>query len=263
MTLSNDTYDLHDTLLRKQNVMVASLEGLKETIKHKGGRGDVAEAEWIAVFENFLPKRYRVAGKVEVIDYTGRTSQQQDLVVYDQHFCPLFFDEGGVTKVPAESVYAVFEIKPDLSKERIKYAMDKAMSVRVLERTNVEITDRGERKPAREPFEIVAGLLALESDWNPPFGEPFKKALSYEDVSQRLQLGCALTHGAFEVLYDDEAETQTIEAASEGGLMFLLMRLFARLQVIGSPMAIDLRAYSTPLAVAPEEIEGEEEEETR
>jgi hypothetical protein len=43
--------------------------------------------------------------------------------------------------------------------------------------------------------------------------------------------------------------------------MFLLMHLFARLQVIGSPMAIDLRAYSEPLAVAPDFIEGDSGEE--
>ena len=63
-----------------------------------------------------------------------------------------------------------------------------------------------------------------------------------------------MRHGAFEVLYDDQAGTHSIEGASEGALMFLLMRLFAKLQVIGSPMAIDLRAYSEPLEVNPEEI---------
>jgi hypothetical protein len=208
------------------------------------------------VITDFLPSRYCVAGNTEVIDHTGRTTEQQDVVIYDQHFCPLFFDEGGITKVPAESVFAVFEVKPELDKGVIEYAMEKAASVRRLERTNVEITDRGERKPPREPFEIVAGVLALDSGWSPPFGEAFEKTLAYTDKDYRLQLGCALRHGAFEVLYDDEAEAHAVEAASEGALMFLLMRLFARLQVIGSPMAINLRAYSRPLEVAPEEIAG-------
>jgi hypothetical protein len=259
----DQTYDLHATLLRKEAMLVASLAGLKEVIQHKGGRGTVGESEWRDVIHEFLPTRYRVAGNTEVIDHTGQTTEQQDIVIYDQHFCPLFFDEGGITKVPAESVYAVFEVKPALDKGVIEYAMEKAASVRRLERTNVEITDRGQRKPPREPFEIVAGVLALDSDWNPPFGDPLENALAYTDKDHRLQLGCALRHGAFEVLYDDEAEASVIEAASEGALMFLLMRLFARLQVIGSPMAIDLRAYSKSLAVVPEEIEGDSGEETR
>lgn len=257
------TYDLHATLLRKEQMLVASLVGLKEVIQHKGGRGSVGEDEWRKVITDFLPTRYCVAGNTEVIDHAGQTTEQQDIVIYDQHFCPLFFDEGGITKVPAESVYAVFEVKPELDKGVIEYAMEKAASVRRLERTNVEITDRGERKPPRKPFEIVAGVLALDSGWSPPFGDAFEKALAYNDRDYRLQLGCALRHGAFEVLYDDEAEASAIEAASEGALMFLMMRLFARLQVIGSPMAIDLRAYSRPLEVVPEEIEGHIGDETR
>jgi hypothetical protein len=262
MSDPTNTYDLRDTLLRKEEMLVASLAGLKRVIKHKGGRGAVGEDEWRKVIAEFLPNRYCVAGNTEVIDHTGQTTEQQDIVIYDQHFCPLFFNEGGITKVPAESVYAVFEVKPALDKGVIEYAMEKAASVRRLERTNVEITDRGERKPARKPFEIVAGVLALDSEWNPPFGDPFEKALGYTDKDCRLQLGCALRLGAFEVLYDDEAVTSWVEAASEGALMFLLMRLFARLQVIGSPMAIDLRAYSKSLEVAPEEVEGDNGEET-
>jgi hypothetical protein len=247
-------FDLHDTLLRKQDVLVASLGGLRSALKHKGGRGDAREGEWREVIDEFLPRRYCVAGKTEVIDYLGNTSQQQDLVIYDRHFCPLFFEEHGLTRVPAESVFAVFEVKPALDKGVIDYAMEKAASVRALERTNVEITDRGERKPAREEFEIVAGVLSLYSEWNPPFGDAFENALKYEDEDRRLHLGCALEHGAFEVVYDDKAGTSEIEAASEGALMFFLLRLFARLQLIGSPMAIDLKAYARPLEVVPEEI---------
>jgi hypothetical protein len=256
------TFDLHNTLLRKEAMLVASLDGLKQVIQHKGGRGSVGEGEWQKVIADFLPSRYCVAGNTEVIDYTGKATEQQDIVIYDRHFCPLFFEESGITKVPAESVFAVFEVKPALDKGVIEYAMEKAASVRRLERTNVEITDRGERKPPREPFEIVAGVLALGSDWNPPFGEKFEEALKYDDPACRLQLGCALRHGAFEVLYDDKAGTRSIEGASEGALMFLLMRLFAKLQVIGSPMAIDLRAYSRSLEVAPEDITAAEDEET-
>jgi hypothetical protein len=264
MTDASDTYDLRDTLLRKEAMLVASLDGLKRVIKHKGGRGTVGEGEWREVIEEFLPARYRVAGNSEVIDHTGRVTELQDIVIYDQHFCPLFFDEGGVTRVPAESVYAVFEVKPTLDKGVIEYAMDKAASVRRLKRTNVEITDRGERKPPRKSFEIVAGVLALDSDWNPPLGDPLEEALKYEDKDCRLQLGCALRQGAFEILHDDEANSWCLQrSGSDGALMFLLMHLFARLQVIGSPMAIDLRAYSKPLAVASDEIgSGSGEEKT-
>jgi hypothetical protein len=264
MTGDFETYDLRDTLLRKEEMLVASLAGLKRVIQHKGGRGSVGESEWRKVIDEFLPSRYQVAGNTEVIDHTGHASQQQDIVIYDRHFCPLFFDEGDITKVPAESVYAVFEVKPKLDKGVIEYAMDKAASVRRLERTNVEITDRGEPRPPRKPFEIVAGVLALDSDWSPPLGDKLEEALQYEDKDCRLQLGCALRQGAFEVLHDDTAKSSCLQrSGSEGALMFLLMHLFARLQVIGSPMAIDLRAYSKSLTVASEVIEGDSGEEKK
>jgi hypothetical protein len=256
VTDEHRSFSLHDTLLHKQDVLVASLGGLRDVVNHGGGRGDVSETEWLSVIGDFLPRRYCVSGKTEVIDYTGNVSQQIDLVIHDRHFCPLFFEQGGITQIPSESVFAVFEVKPALDKGVIEYAMEKAASVRALERTNVSITDRGESRPPRPPFEIVAGVLALESDWNPPFGTAFENALKATDPTRRLQLGCALKHGAFEVIYDDLASSSRIEAAAEGALVFLLMRLFAKLQIIGSPMAIDLRAYTQSLQVEPEGIDG-------
>ena len=81
-------FNLHDTLLRKQNMLVASLAGLRGVISHKGGRGDVPESEWRKVIDEFLPNRYCVSGKTEVIDHTGQVSQQVDIAIHDRHFLP-------------------------------------------------------------------------------------------------------------------------------------------------------------------------------
>ena len=90
------------------------------------------------------------------------------------------------------------------------------------------------------------GVITLASAWTPPFGGPFRDALDVHaaDADERLDLGCALRHGAFEVLLDDG----TVEIGEgAGALMFFLTRLFQRLQSIGSPMAIDLREYARSL----------------
>jgi uncharacterized protein DUF6602 len=97
------TYDLRSTLLRKEKMLVDSLAGLKDVLQHRGGRGSVGECEWRNAIQDFLPSRYCVTGNTEVIDHEGNTTEQQDIVIYDRHFCPLFFQEGGITKVPAES----------------------------------------------------------------------------------------------------------------------------------------------------------------
>jgi hypothetical protein len=49
-----------------------------------------------------------------VIDHEGNTSQQMDIVIYDNWFTPFIFNQNGFYYIPAEGVYAVFEVKPDI-----------------------------------------------------------------------------------------------------------------------------------------------------
>jgi hypothetical protein len=247
--------DLHKILLEKERALVASLTGMRAVLDHPGAKGDVSEGEWRAVIDEFLPERYTVSTKTKVIDSFGQASDLIDVVVHDRHFCPLFFDEHGVRLVPAESVFAVVEVKQVLDKAVVDYAQAKTESVRRLHRTNAEIVDRGVLRDPRPEFDIVAAVAALESAWSPPFGDPLTEALRVADPLRRIDLGCALANGAFEVFYAGDGEPH-LERAGEGALMFFLLRLFARLQAIGSPMVIDLRAYSKPLEVDPDALDG-------
>lgn len=249
--------DLHTILLAKERTLVASLSGMREIIEHPSAKGDVSEEEWCAAIRSFLPERYTISGKTKVVDSLGKTSDLIDIVVHDRHFCPLFFEEHGVRLVPAESVFAVFEAKQELDKGLIEYAQEKAEGVRKLHRTNAEIVDRGIHREPRPEFDIIAGVVALESGWSPPFGDPLTAALHVGEPKWRLDLGCAIRHGAFEVFYAGDGEPR-LDVAGEGALLFFLLRLFARLQAIGSPMVIDLRAYSKPLEVEPAALDGNE-----
>ena len=42
-----------------------------------------------------------------------------DIIIYDTHFSPLVFELGEQKYIAVESVYAVFEVKQDLTKEHI------------------------------------------------------------------------------------------------------------------------------------------------
>jgi hypothetical protein len=235
--------DLRKLLLGRQEQLATDLAVGRELVGHPTAKGDVAEFDWNGAIDGFLPGRYAVSNAF-VIDADGQISEQIDIVVHDRHFCPLFFEHGGARFIPAESVFAVFEVKQELNKEHVEYAGEKAESVRELRRTDAPIVQRGEVKDPRGPFDIIAGILTLSSSWNPPFGEPFETALGSLDGDQRLDLGCAISDGAFEV----NPESGEVEIGdAEGSLMFFLLRLFNRLQVIGSPMAIDLREYSREL----------------
>lgn len=237
---------LHRALLAKENELIAKLAGSRELIDHPGEKGDATELEWRPTIGDFLPARYQVT-KASVIDADGAKSHVIDAVIHDRHYCPLFFEYGGARYIPAESVYAVFEIKQKLNKENVEYAVEKSESVRRLRRTSTTIVERGVTKEPREDFTILAGLLTFESDWTPALGDSLTQTLGAAPEAGRLDLGCALRKGAFEVNYSDEAGVTMTTSGREGALLFLLLRLFARLQELGTVNAIDLDEYGRSL----------------
>ena len=179
-------------------------------------------------------------------------------MIHDRHFCPLWFeDKAGTRYVPAESVFAAFEVKPKIDKGYVEYAGEKLRSVRELRRTSAPIVDKGVVQPPREPFDIIGGILAIESGWTPMLGEPFRTAITTQaaQYETRIDLGCAIGAGAFELVPRVESVPAHIDT-SEGDtvLMFFLLRLFGRLQAAGSPPAIDMHEYSKTLQVGQLEL---------
>lgn len=222
--------------------------------EHPDALGDAGEINWAEPIGRYLPTRYVVSTRAFVIDADGETTPEQiDIVIHDRHFCPLWFeDRAGTRYVPAESVFAAFEVKPKIDKSYVEYTAKKLRSVRRLRRTSAWIVDKGVLKPPRDPFDIVGGILAIESGWTPMFGESFRSAITTQaaEYETRLDLGCAIGAGAFELVPPAEGVPARIDT-SEGDavLMFFLLRLFGRLQAAGSPPAIDMHEYSKTLQV--------------
>ena len=79
-------------------------------IEHGPTAGAATERHWIGLFERYLPKRYR-ASSAFVIDSRGNRSRQIDIAIYDHFYSPLLFPQESAVHIPAESVYAVFEVK--------------------------------------------------------------------------------------------------------------------------------------------------------
>lgn len=235
----------------QKQAMLASQLGAADVFSHPGSKGDVGELNWHAVLngrhegKGFLPGRYAVSSAF-VVDADGATSDQIDLVIHDAHFCPLLFEHAGNRYIPAESVYAVFEVKPELTRDYILYAAEKAASVRTLRRTSVSIVHAGGEFAPREPFEIVAGVLARRSSWSPPLGDSLATALADANSQGRLDLGATVESGAFEVSYREASPDLTI-SDPDAGLMFFLTRLYTRLQQLGTVTAIDLAEYGRRL----------------
>ena len=235
--------DLRTLLLRKQEQLDLDLKTGREAFDHPGEKGGASETAWVERLRLFLPTRYQVTSGF-VIDADGQRSAQIDVIIHDRHFCPLLFEQNAKLFVPAESVFGVFEVKQTLDRGHILYAADKVSTVRRLRRTSTTIVERGERRKPRERFHILGGLLTYESKWSPPLGESLREALrETRDEETRLDLGCAIKHGAFEVAYPEGEDILLDTSDADGGLLYWEMALFRRLQGIGSPMAIDMKEY--------------------
>lgn len=112
----------------------------------------------------YLPNRYAVAKGV-VIDADGNESEQIDVIIYDRQYSYLVLKHNETFLIPAESVYAVFEVKQSLNKGYMEYAQHKTESVRKLKRTSVAIKHAGGKYDPKPLHKIVAGLLTTTSDW--------------------------------------------------------------------------------------------------
>ena len=192
--------------------------------EHASTAGAATEHHWLQLFDRYLPKRYRAAPAF-VIDSTGRRSRQIDIAIFDNLYTPPLFPHSSGLHLPAESVYAVFEVKPTFSRQWLRDAADKAASVRALHRTSVSVIGRD----APIPPPILAGLLATTSVWTPrTFAANLRRAL-YD-----LDIGCCLEHGAFE---DDHI------SLPGQSLVFFIIRLLDRLRAMGTAPAIDWSQY--------------------
>jgi hypothetical protein len=215
--------DLAEIFRRVQQEMLAQLSvgGLFE---HPSAMGHATEHQWLQLFDRYLPKRYRAAPAF-VIDAAGRRSRQIDIAIFDNLYTPPLFPHSAGLHLPAESVYAVFEVKPTFSRQWLRDAADKAASVQSLHRTSVSVIGR----EATKPPEILAGLLATTSVWTPrTFAANLRRA------RRDLDIGCCLEHGAF--------ENNRISSPDQS-LVFFIIRLLDRLRGMGTAPAIDWSSY--------------------
>lgn len=251
-----------------QNQMVAQLNTNREFIKHPGSKGDSLENVWIEWLRKYLPNRYSV-DKAIVVDSNGELSHQIDLVIYDQQYTPFVFSQNGIHYIPAEGVYAVFEVKPDLQGSVdgvnfFEYAGSKIESVRRLKRTSVQIINAGSPFLARPLTKIVGGILASTNSYSHANNNTIESHLKKLKGLQSLEMGCAVDYGSFFVNYTGEEETENknfeerilnyynnrkfdkvIFSNSKNSLITFFLQLTRYLQqAIGTVAAIDLNAYA-------------------
>jgi hypothetical protein len=249
MSKKNDRkINMRQLFLGLQKSMIESLKTIRENIDHEPTKGDGAENIWINFLKDYLPERYSVA-KAKIVDYQGNTSDQIDVVIYDRQYTPFVLNNSGIKYIPAESVYAVFEAKQDVNKDRLDYTGKKIQSVRKLIRTTAPVIDKGEEKPAPQLFRIIGGFLCLDNCWKTSIStnRNFATQIKKSDENHFIDIGCVLNDKSFKTgidLTDLLKPKVTITFSADGEtLIYFFLKLVAELQKLGTVRPIDLNKY--------------------
>ena len=268
--MAKQAISISDLFSGLQKQMEVQLNTNRKNLLHPGTKGDSLENVWIEWLRKYLPNRYCV-DKAIVIDSNGTLSDQIDLVIYDQQYTPFVFTQNGVIYIPAEGVYSIFEVKPDLngscSSDReqisyIEYAGRKIESVRLLKRTSAPIIDRGISKSPRPLTKIIGGILASVNTYSKY--ETVERHLKSLTSLKSIDLGCIVEYGSFYIDYEGEEDdgikdlnkriVNYYNARSYSSINFSrpdnsLITFFLQLsrylqQTIGTVAAIDFNEYA-------------------
>ena len=232
--------DLAQVFLHMQRRMLSHLE-VGSALEHASTCGAASEAHWIRLFDSHLPERYR-ASSAFIVDSDGNRSRQIDIAIYDRFYSPLIFPYESGFLVPAESVYAVVEVKQVITRQYVRDAGLKISSVRRLTRTSVPVPFAGGSYPPKKPHTILGVVAALRSVWVKDFERNLASALAQLSPLEAIDLGCVLHQGAFE----PRKRELHISAAGESLICFML-RLIERLRALGNAPAADLMSYGRSL----------------
>jgi hypothetical protein len=264
---STNHVELSAIFHQMQSQMMAHFAA-NQILDHPTTCGAVTEQQWLQFFREYLPQRY-CASSAFIVDADGRRSRQIDIAIYDRLYSPLLFPHPSGLHIPAESVYAIFEVKQELTSKCVRDAGVKAESVRRLRRTSVPVLAAGAPMPAIKLHPILCGVLAPRAIW-PDFEKSLPLALARLAPVARLDLGCVLHKAAFEVLparasarncgagSQPAADSQSAHrrfplmstvrfSTQREALVFFMLRLLDRLRAIGTAPAADLMAYARSL----------------
>lgn len=233
---------LKEAFALEQKFLRVKLDLSTQSITHPGILGDVNEKYFIDVLRKYLPKRYAVDNGI-VIDSAGATSEQIDVIIYDNQYTPTLLDQENHRFVPAEAVYAVFEVKPTINKNYLEYAGNKAESVRSLCRTSIPIVHAGGKFPAKVLFNIVSGIIAGKINWVDGFeSKKFLENYRLLDGAKSLDCGLAVSGSYFD-FYDGSLTA----GSSKQALAYFIFRLLQKLQSLGTVPAVDWNSYASAL----------------
>ncbi|MDA2912549.1 hypothetical protein MYX77_01065 [Acidobacteriia bacterium AH_259_A11_L15] len=237
--------DLSSVFAAVAEQLRAQFNAIQHSVQHGPTKGSAGEAVWREWLERHLPRRY-AAGTGFVTDSKGYQSKQQDIVIYDRQYSPLLYVERDALFIPAESVYAVVEVKTSLTPDEIGDAKAKIASVRTLYRAPSQkvLHAAGVARP-RKHGRIFGYVVATTTSLS---RRNFQKRLARHlrsDQASFIDGGCILSVGAFSTqLARAKVDLRTVESADHALFCFFGL-LFEDLKSLATVRPFDLGHYAT------------------
>lgn len=188
-----------------------------QILSHRGVKGQTRERAIVHTFlQPYLPKRYSIGGGL-LVDSTGRFSQQQDLVIYDEFSIPTLQDHEENKLFFAEQVLITIEVKSTLDRNAARDIVNKANSVGSLQRRS------------KGSVQLAPGFGVNTTA--PPivgFGFGYSSNLKLDDIRNELQNYCMeIPHpnwpSAILVLNDRENKSGVIVNVNANNLTDILV----------------------------------------
>ncbi|MFH0925960.1 MAG: DUF6602 domain-containing protein [bacterium] len=225
--------------------MKSKFNSTKASIIHSSTKGGTTEDVWISWLKNYLPNRYEVNRGV-VIDSTGHQSLQQDIIIFDRQYSPLIYRQEKTVFIPVECVYAVVEVKTELTKEEIEDAGKKISSIRKLYRLPSQWIKHagGEYKP-KPRGRIFGYIVASSSTWSEKSAwDKIEKYLPTKK-EEAIDGGCIVNMGAFSTQLGNKNNSLRYTASKDQSLFAFLGLLFEDIKSLATVPPWDLGNYSS------------------
>jgi hypothetical protein len=113
--------------------MRADLQRARAALKHPGLKGDSFEEIFRRFLRDYLPTALDISTGV-LVDSSGAQSRQLDVIISDARQTPIFYKNQDTRVIPVECVYAVIEVKADLTQQELERAFENMQSVRKLQK---------------------------------------------------------------------------------------------------------------------------------
>ncbi|MDR0942725.1 MAG: hypothetical protein LBM19_03910 [Holosporales bacterium] len=203
---------------------------LSPSVENPSAKGAETESVWLELFEKYLPERYTVSSGF-VVDSDDQISDQIDVVIYDRHFTPFVLKLKETNYIPAEAVYAAFEVKQEFSKEDYEYAVEKFNSVKKLKITNAPFADfKGSQTKQMKDWKILGGLITKRMGSEKQFEEA-------KDLDIILSFDYALK------LRGEDDHHKIFKKGENPISALFMLKLIEKLRTLGSCPPLDVDAY--------------------